>query len=102
MTKIAFATAEGLVVHPVENIVYLKADGAYTHIHLGDGKRITVSKSLQEYNTLSETGSFCRVNRSYIINMHQITKISKRNGGSVTMSNSEEINASAEKRTPHC
>lgn len=98
LSKIAFTTAKGLIIEPIENIIFLKADGSYTHIHLGDGTRITVTKRLQDYNTLNDTGRFLRVNRSYIINLYQITKISKRNDGFVTMSNGEEISISPENR----
>jgi two-component system LytT family response regulator len=98
LTKIAIQTAEGLVISKLEEIRYLKADGAYTHIHFTNNQRITVTKTLQEYNILEETGSFFRVNRSYIINVHCIAKISKRDGGFVVMDNGEEISASLEKR----
>jgi two-component system LytT family response regulator len=82
----------------LEEIRYLKADGAYTHIHFTNNQRLTVTKTLQEYNILEETGSFFRVNRSYILNVHCIAKISKKDGGFVVMDNGEEISASLEKR----
>jgi two-component system LytT family response regulator len=98
ISKIAFQTSEGLVISKLEEIRYLKADGAYTHIHFTNNQRITVTKTLQEYNILEETGSFFRVNRSYILNVHCIAKISKKDGGFVVMDNGEEISATLEKR----
>lgn len=98
LQKLAIQTGEGLVVSEVKNIRYFKADGAYTHIHFVDGQRITVSRSLQEYNVLEETKNFFRVNRSYIINIDCIAKISKKDGGFVQMDNGDEISATLEKR----
>lgn len=96
--KIAIQTADGLLLTEVKNIRYFKADGAYTHIHFVDGQRITVSRSLQEYNPLEDTGLFFRVNRSYIINIGCIAKISKKDGGFIQMDNGDEISATLEKR----
>lgn len=98
LQKLAIQTGDGLVVTEVSKIRYFKADGAYTHIHFVDGQRITVSRSLQEYNVLEETKNFFRVNRSYIINIDCITKISKKDGGFVQMDNGDEISATLEKR----
>ncbi|WP_051203247.1 LytR/AlgR family response regulator transcription factor [Hugenholtzia roseola] len=96
--KIAFQTAEGLQFFPIQELLYLKADSSYTHIVFVDGTKLTVSKSLQEYNGLEDTGYFMRINRSYIINIYEIEKISKKEGGFVRMKNGDEINLSSEKR----
>lgn len=98
ISKIALQTAEGLQICQLSDIRYFKADGAYTHIHFVSGQRITVSRSLQEYNALEETGKYFRINRSYIINVEHIVKISKKDGGFVQMDNGDEISATPEKR----
>lgn len=98
LSKIALQTAEGLQICELSDIRYFKADGAYTHIHFIADQRITVSKTLQEYNVLEETGKFFRINRSYIINVEHIAKISKKDGGFVLMDNGDEIAATPEKR----
>lgn len=96
--KIAFQTADGLLISDVNDILYLKADSAYTHVFFKNGNKITITKTLQEFNSLEETGNFMRINRSFIINLNCIEKISKKDGGYVIMNNSEEISASIEKR----
>ncbi len=96
--KIAFQTADGLLISDVNDILYLKADSAYTHVFFKNGNKITITKTLQEFNSLEETGNFMRINRSFIINLNCIEKISKKDGGYVIMNNSEEISASLEKR----
>lgn len=99
MSKIALQTPDGLQICELSAIRYFKADGAYTHIHFVSGQRITVSRSLQEYNIVEETGKYFRINRSFIINVEHIVKISKKDGGFVQMDNGEEISATPEKRS---
>lgn len=96
--KIALQTAEGLTICETKHIVYLKADGAYTHFIFDDGHKITITKTLQEYEVLEELSSFFRISRSYIINLNNISKVIKKDGGYLIMVNGETINASAEKR----
>jgi len=98
INKIAFQVADGVIAVPLEDIIFLKADSSYTHIHFRNGSKITVSKTLHEYNSLEDTGLFNRVNRSYIINLKCIEKISKKDGGFVKMITGEEISATVEKR----
>ena len=47
--KIALPVSEGLIFIDVADIIYLEADGAYTHFHLVGGKKILVSKKIKEY-----------------------------------------------------
>jgi two-component system LytT family response regulator len=96
--KIILHTSEGFVVCKLNDILYCKADSAYTHIKMRDNKRITISKSLQEFEHLEETGVFLRINRSYIINLNAIEKIVKKEGGFIVMEDGEEVSAGPEKR----
>jgi two-component system, LytTR family, response regulator len=98
LKKIALQTAAGLEFFELNEIMFFKADSAYTHVFFTDGKKITISKPLQEYQGLEDTGLFVRINRSYIINVEQIAKISRKEGGFVEMKNGEQIALSAEKR----
>jgi two-component system LytT family response regulator len=96
--RIVLQVADGLLIKSLNELAFLKADSCYTHIHFTDGSKVTVSKTLQEYNGLEETGQFMRVNRSYIINLNEIERISKRDGGFIAMKNGEEISISTDKR----
>lgn len=97
--KIALQTGEGLLFLKLDEILYLKADGSYTHFHLGNKEKIIVSKRLQEYEKLLELGSFMRIHRSHIINLDHIKKITKEDGGGVVMSNGELLSISQEKKS---
>lgn len=96
--RIAFQVSDGILSASIDDVIFLKADSSYTHIFFRDKSKITVSKTLLEYNTLEETGVFYRLNRSHIINVRCIDKISRKEGGFVRMSNGHEISATVEQR----
>lgn len=98
LNRIAFQVADGVISSAIEDIIYLKADSSYTHIFFRDRTKVTVSKTLLEYNSLQETGVFFRLNRSHIINVKCVERISKKEGGFVKMITGEEISATAEQR----
>jgi two-component system LytT family response regulator len=95
---IVLQTAEGLVFKEVDDILYFKADSAYTHVFFTNNSKITITKTLMEFCVLENTNDFLRINRSYLINLNCIEKVIKRDGGFVLMKNGEEIAASVEKR----
>ena len=59
-------------------IVYCKADGNYTQIHLSK-RRFIVSKTLKKIQSLLPKGKFIRVHRSYLVNIDYIADITCNN-----------------------
>ena len=77
--KLKFSTRAGHVfIHPGE-IIYLKADSNYTHVHLRDRKNITVSKSLRTFDEGLGNNSFVRISRSAIINTEYLKSVDRAN-----------------------
>jgi two-component system, LytTR family, response regulator len=97
--KIALHTSEGLLFVKLDDIIYLKADGSYTHIFFQNCPRITTTKRLMEYEKLETIGKFLRIHRSQIINLNQIARITKQDGGTVVMSNGDELSISNDKKS---
>jgi two-component system, LytTR family, response regulator len=96
--KVALSTGDGLIFLVLSDIIYLKADGSYTHFITRDGKKITVSKKISEFEKLEKMGPFLRIHRSQMINYNCVKKILKQDGGSVVMDNGDELSISAEKK----
>jgi len=96
--RFVLPVSDGLVFVQTEDIIYLKADRSYTEFHMKDGKCITVSKNLKEYDTILNDRSFFRIHRSYVINMHEITHYLKSEGGFVMLSNGDKIPVSPDKK----
>jgi two-component system, LytTR family, response regulator len=97
--KIALHTSEGLVFVKLDDILYFKADGSYTHIFFTNAPRITTTKRLMEYERLEQLGKFLRIHRSHIINLNQISRISKNDGGTVILTNGDELSISNDKKS---
>lgn len=81
----------------INDILYIKADGSYSDVVLKN-KKVCVTKRIAEFEKLKDIGPFMRIHRSQIINTNHIKKISKADGGSVFMTDGEELSISKEKR----
>jgi two-component system, LytTR family, response regulator len=72
------------------DIIYIIADGSYTHIHTR--KRSFVStKNLKDFEQMLPAGIFCRIHHGHIVNKRQIDKIQKGRGGAVLMKDGRKL-----------
>lgn len=58
-----------------EDILYFEADNNSTDIHLNNGEMITAFKTLKHFETVLPDSQFLRIHNSYIINVHQVSRI---------------------------
>lgn len=96
--KIALQTGEGIIILPLNDVIYLKADGSYTHFFTTDKKKITVSKKISDYERLEKIGGFIRIHRSHMVNVDKVSKILKQDGGAVMMQNGDLLSISNDKK----
>jgi two-component system LytT family response regulator len=96
--SITLATSEGLEFVPVNTIIRLEAAGAYTTFFLTDKRKIMVSKNLKEYEQLLEDSGFLRVHNSHVINLKQVKKYVKADGGFIVMNDNSNVLLSSKKR----
>jgi two-component system, LytTR family, response regulator len=96
--KICLATADSVEFYNVSDILYCEANGSYTDFHFTDGKRLTVSKHLKEYEHLLLECNFMRVHNSFLINLAEVKKFVKSDGGYIVMNNNSTITISQKKR----
>jgi len=97
--KIPLPTSGGVLFICLQDIVYLKADGSYTHFIMQNGKQILVSRKIKEFeHTLNKNNRFFRPHRSYVVNGDRIVEYIKADGGSVVMDNADEIPLSRDMR----
>jgi two-component system LytT family response regulator len=97
--KIALNTGDGITFIELLDILYLKADGSYTHFFLSNKNKIIVSKKIAEFERLEQVGNFMRIHRSHVINLERIQKILKQDGGTVIMDNGDELSISSDKKS---
>lgn len=97
--KVALNTGDGITFLELHDILYLKADGSYTHFYTTNRHRITIAKKISDFERLEAMGNFLRIHRSHIINLARIQKILKQEGGTVVMENGELLSISADRKT---
>jgi two-component system, LytTR family, response regulator len=96
---ISIPSASGYIFLKTDDILYIKADGSYTHIYTSNEKPITVSKNLKYFeNVLDGYSHFIRVHRSYLINLQQMKKFDKQNRGEIIMNNETIIDLARDRR----
>ncbi|MEP0365489.1 MAG: LytTR family DNA-binding domain-containing protein [Cyclobacteriaceae bacterium] len=96
--KIAIPSMTGIRLEEVGNIMYCESDNYYTIIHLVNGERLMVSKTLKEYDkTLSEDG-FIRIHQKYLVKVSEIKTYSKSEGGFVTLTDGTNLTVSRRKK----
>jgi len=96
--KIALPTMEGLQMILVESIISCEADDNYTTLKLKNNRKIVVSCTLKVIEELLEDHSFIRVHRSFLVNLNEIEKYVKGDGGYLVMSDGSQIYISRNKK----
>ena len=89
--KITLSTSEGMVFLPVYEIIRCEAQGAYTNFILRSGKKILVSKNLKEYENLLSELEFMRIHNSHLINLAEVERYIKADGGYVVMNDGSQV-----------
>ena len=96
--RLVLKTQESVYVVELHEIIRCEADRNYTSFFLSSGKKILVSKTLKEYETLLSTHNFLRVQQSHLVNLDYVDRYDKGNGGSVVMKDGSEVPLSPAKR----
>ena len=96
--KLALPTSDGLVFVKVSDILYCQASSNYTEITLSDNKKYTVSRTLKEYEDMLTEQNFFRIHHSCLINLNEIKKYVRGEGGYVIMNNDKSLDVSKRKK----
>jgi two-component system LytT family response regulator len=96
--RIILKTIDKIHVIRIQDIVRCESDSNYCHFFLKDGKKITTSKPLKEYAGLFNEHGFFRVHKSHLVNLNQVTRFDKSEGGDVIMETGDRIPVSSYKK----
>lgn len=98
-TKLAVPVQEGYELIPIDNIIRCEADDNYTHIYVKGQGKVIASRSLKEVEVhLESFASFVRVHHSHIINLNEVTRYIRGEGGYVVMSDGTTVNVSRRRK----
>ncbi|HYG52198.1 MAG TPA: LytTR family DNA-binding domain-containing protein [Flavobacteriales bacterium] len=96
--RMVISSMAGFEVVNMDEIIRLEAERNYTHFILTDGRKMTVSKTIGNYEPLLAEHGFYRVHQSHIINLRHVRSYLKAEGGKVKMSDGEIIYISRQRK----
>lgn len=96
--RIAIPTMEGLQMIPVDSIINCTSESNYTVFHLKNKQQLTTCRNLKEIEEMLETRSFVRVHNSFLVNINEIHKYVRGEGGYVVMSDGTHIDVSRSRK----
>jgi len=74
--RITVRIGQKIKIIPIESIIYIKADGDYISIHTAEGKWLK-EQTMNFTEDRLPAHRFVRIHRSYIVNVHQISRIER-------------------------
>src|ERR1700733_1898140 len=96
--KLCIPDMKGFRVVLLSDVIFCEGESSYTIFHLTNGPTITASKSIMEYELLLERSGFCRVHKSFLVNLHHVREYVRGEGGSVVLTNDRTIEVSRRKK----
>ena len=75
--KIALPGQRGLDFIPLHEILYFESDGNFSWVHLFNGRKNFVSRSLKKIESLLEQHPFYRIHHQFLINLEQLVRYEK-------------------------
>ena len=98
-SKIAVPTAEGFELIPAEQVIYCEADNNYTYLFLKNKNKIVACRTLKEIEEhLHDFRFFVRVHHSYLVNLNEVSKYVRGEGGYLVMSDGSMVNVSRSRK----
>jgi two-component system LytT family response regulator len=84
--NIAVPTAEGFELVPSDIVIRCEADDNYTHLFLKNKSKIVACRTLKEMEEqLQDFDFFVRVHHSHLVNLNEISKYVRGEGGYLVM-----------------
>lgn len=96
--KLVLKTQECVYVVDLNEIIRCEADKNYTFFYLNSGKKILVSRTLKDYETMLNGYGFFRIQQSHLINLEYLDRYDKQQGGAVIMKDGASVPLSPAKK----
>lgn len=82
----------GFSILKLKEISYMEASNNYTFIHLGNGNKMVVSKTLKEIHEKLDSNVFIRVHKSFAVNIFHLKGYLHKDGGNfIQMQNGASV-----------
>jgi len=98
ISKVGIPVADGVLFTKTDDIVRMEAKGSYTILYLADGKKITSTKNLKDFEAILPEGIFFRVHHSWIINLKFLRKYYRGKSSYMEMEDGSTVSVSIRKK----
>jgi two-component system LytT family response regulator len=78
--------------------MYCEANGSYTNVWFGDGRKMVASKSIGDFELQLADHKFFRIHHSSLINLNLVKEFQRHDGGYVIMENGKRLEVSQRRR----
>jgi two-component system LytT family response regulator len=92
--KIKLPTLNGFELVLIDEIIYIKSSGNYSHIFLKNDKKHIISKNIGEIEKNLDPTIFIRIHNEHIVNINEIVRYIKGRGGYVILKNNQHLDVS--------
>jgi two-component system LytT family response regulator len=97
--KIAVPTAEGFELLPADQVLFCEANDNYTHLFLKNKTKLIACRTLKDMEEqLQDFPFFIRVHHSYLVNLNEVVKYVRGDGGYLVMSDGTSVNVSRSRK----
>ncbi len=96
--KLCIPSIKGFQVVEIEDIIYCEANSNYTNFYFTNRVSICASKPIHEYEELLSDSNFIRIHKSFLVNLEHVREYLRGEGGSVILSNGNEVEVSRRKK----
>ena len=91
LKRIILPTSDNLHIVSISEIIRAEADSNYTTFWLTENRRIMVSRTIKEYDSMLSTSGLIRIHQSHLVNINFIDKFVKRDGGYLLLKDGSKI-----------
>jgi len=91
LNRIAIPTMEGFQCVPAEAIIRCESENNYTFLFLKDKRKLIALRNLKDIEEMLEDYSFIRVHNSYLVNINEVEKYVKGEGGYLIMTDGSQL-----------
>ncbi len=97
--KLAVPTAEGFELIPADQVMHCEASDNYTHLYLKNRNKIIACRTLKEIEEqLQDFNFFIRVHNSHLVNLNEVVRYVRSEGGYLVLSDGTSVSVSKRKK----
>ncbi len=89
--KLVLPETDGFRVLNIDEILFLQGDGNYTFIFMTNKRQFHSSHNLGWYENILMNQKFFRISKSHFVNLSHVTMYSRKDGGTVIMSDNTSL-----------